>query len=323
MTTLTPTTQLTMSICALMLCAAGPTAFAAEGAAEGEEPRRDGIASRYVGDVGIAEDPAVLFAEDFEDDQIKARGWYDTNGWPKRLLVTDEDQATGSRSLKLVYPKGSTGPWLRAPHFKQGQDTVHVRYYRKWSDDWDWGGPGDGNGHDTRLVASGPDIPSRAYKSHDAIAVNMESCTHFDPWKRGLFGLMLINKKEYLTDTLKQIRKGRNDEGHKLRGHEWWLATVDGSRSPKSEPGQWYCVEYMAQMNTPGEADGRLQCWIDGKLVYDIQDCTIRDADHADVQWHRWWIGPYFHGGTTKDQHSYIDSVVIATEYIGPKQDAE
>lgn len=296
---------------------------AAEGDAEGPEPRTDGIAARYVGDVGIGADPAVVLAEDFEDDGLRERGWYDLNGWGKRLIVSDEDSATGERSLQLIYPEGHTGPWLRAPHFDRGYETLHVRYYRKWAAGWDWGGPGDGNGHDTRLVANGPDVGQRAYKDADAIVLMMESCTHFNPWKRGLFGLMQYTRKEYFSDAMQQARRARDPEGHRLRGREWWLATVDGSRSPRSEPGRWYCVEYGATMNTPGQADGRIQGWIDGVLVYDIQDCLIRDADQGELLWRRWWIGPYFHGGTTQDQRSAIDSLVIATDYVGPISQAQ
>lgn len=281
------------------------------------------LAEQYPRDKGIGKDPAVIFHEDFEDDRLKERGWYDLAGWGKSLTVSDDDQATGRRSLKLFYPKGKTGPWCRAPHFDKGYDTVYVRYYRKWSDDWDWGGPGDGNGHDTRLVSGGPDTPRRAYKNHDKNVLMMESCTHFDPWKRGLFGLMLHNKPSVFNDTLKQSYKRKEQDGHKLRGREWWLATTDQSRSPKSEPGQWYCVEYMASMNTPGREDGEIKAWIDGKLYYHIKDVLIRDESMPDLQWRRWWIGPYFHGGTTKDQSSYIDSIVIATKYIGPIAEGE
>jgi len=276
------------------------------------------IAEKYPGDRDIADDPAVVFAEDFEDDDLKARGWYDLNGWGKRLVVTDEDKATGAKCLKLVYPSGSTGPWFRAPHFPHGHRTLYVRYYRKWADGWNWGGPGDGNGHDTRLVANGPGLPTQAYKAKDTAVLMMESCTHFAPWRRGLFGLMLFTKKPFLTDAIRASRKTQEAHGHRLRGGEWWLATVDRSRSPKSPPGRWFCVEYMGTLNTPGEADGEIKGWIDGELVYHVENCTIRDGAASDATWRRWWVGPYFHGGTTRDQHSYLDSVVVATAYVGP-----
>lgn len=312
--------DLTPIICVLTLVglAVAPPVLAA--ADHGDDA---GIAARYPGDVGIGEDPAVILAEDFEDDGLRKRGWYDINGEGKRILVSDDDHITGERSLKLIYPEGHTGPWMRAPHFAQGHDTVHVRYYRKWADGWEWGGPGDGNGHDTRLIANGPDVPKQAYKDSDAWVLMMESCTHLGKWQRGHFGLMLFAKSDFYSEAAKQVQQTLRPQGHQPKGREWWLATVDQSRAPRSESGRWYCVEYAATMNTPGQADGRVQGWIDGVQVYDVRDCLIRDADQSELQWRRWWLGPYFHGGTTREQASYLDSLVIATSYIGPIVEAE
>ena len=125
-----------------------------QSAGQAGEDKSVGIAAKYVKDVGIAKSRAVIFAEDFEDENMPARGWYDLHAWKKHLLITDEDKATGSKCLKIIYAKGSSGPWFRAPHFKHGYETLYVRYYRKWADGWNWGGPHDGNGHDTRLVAN-------------------------------------------------------------------------------------------------------------------------------------------------------------------------
>jgi len=297
---------------AAVLCAATLCAAAAEETAEA------GIASKYVKDAGIAKDPDVIFYEDFEDDQLRARGWYDLHGWGKALVVTDEQKATGKKSIKIVYEKGGTGPWFRAPHFKHGIETMHVRYYRKWMDGWNWKGPGDGNGHDTRLVANGPELPKQAYKANDMTVLMMESCTHFNPWRRGLFGLMLYTRGRYISGAIRASRKKQEEHGHRLKGGEWWLATTTKERSPKSPPGKWFCVEYMGKMNTPGKADGEIKGWIDGKLYYHVKNCMIRDGDAKSATWRRWWVGPYFHGGTTKEQWSYLDSLVVATRYIGP-----
>ena len=293
-------------------------AAAAAGDAEAVPEPDAGIASKYVMDKGIGKDPDVIFHEDFEDEDLRARGWYDLHSWKKHLLITPEDKATGSKCIKIVYPKGTCGPWFRAPHFKHGIETMHVRYYRKWMDGWDWTGKGDGNGHDTRLVANGPQLPKQAYKANDMTVLMMESCTHFNPWRRGLFGLMLYTRRQHITDAIRTKRREEEAQGHKLRGGEWWLATTDRKRSPKSPPGRWFCVEYMGRMNTPGKADGEIKGWIDGKLYYHIKNTMIRDGSAKDATWRRWWVGPYFHGGTNKEQWSYLDGLVIAKRYVGP-----
>jgi len=225
-----------------ILALAAVIAVCAPAAALCEETEQ-GIAAKYPGDAGIEKDPAVVFREDFEDDRLTERGWYDLAGWGEKLVITGEDKATGAKCIKIVYPKGGTGPWFRAPHFKHGYETMHVRYYRKWADGWDWTGPGDGNGHDTRLVANGPELPKEAYKDQDLVVLMMESCTHLGDWKRGLFGLMLYSRDQYVTPAVKEQRQKEAAQGHRLMGGEWWLATADKSRSPSSPPGKWYCVE--------------------------------------------------------------------------------
>ena len=177
---------------------------------------------------------------------------------------------------------------------------------------------GDGNGHDTRLVSNGQELPDEAYKANDGPVIMMESCTHFNPWHRGPFGLMLFTKSKYLTENILNTRTPLYEQGHKGK-NEFWFATADKSPWPEAIPGKWYCVEYVGKMNTPGKANGQIKGWLDGKIVYDIQNVMIRDADTNDFTWRRWWVGPYFHGGTNQDQSSYIDSIVIATKYIGPR----
>jgi hypothetical protein len=71
-------------------------------------------------------------------------------------------------------------------------------------------------------------------------------------------------------------------------------------------------------MNTPGQNDGVLRAWIDGRLAYERTDWRWRDVDSLKIE--RIWMNVY-HGGTVpapQDVHLYIDNVVIARQYIGP-----
>lgn len=81
---------------------------------------------------------------------------------------------------------------------------------------------------------------------------------------------------------------------------------------------QWYSVEQYLRMNTPGELDGALRAWVDGRLAYECTDWRWRTVDTLKIE--QIWMNVY-HGGTVPapaDIHLYMDNVVIARSYIGP-----
>jgi hypothetical protein len=87
---------------------------------------------------------------------------------------------------------------------------------------------------------------------------------------------------------------------------------------------RWYCVEQYVKLNTPGKdggkgaLDGVLRAWIDGRPAFEKTDIRFRDVESLKVD--EVWLNVY-HGGTKpspRDQHLYVDNVVIARSYIGP-----
>jgi hypothetical protein len=90
---------------------------------------------------------------------------------------------------------------------------------------------------------------------------------------------------------------------------------------------RWYCVEQYVKLNTPGEGDGEgardgvLRAWIDGRPAYEKTDVRFRDVPELKIE--QIWMNIY-HGGTVpspRDQHLYVDNVVVARKSIGPLGD--
>ena len=74
----------------------------------------------------------TLLKEDFEDDRLKERGFFDIN-WGKRtkLSIVGEDEVksfSGKACLKINYTKGSAGGWMH--HRLKGVPEFYCRYYR-------------------------------------------------------------------------------------------------------------------------------------------------------------------------------------------------
>ncbi len=62
--------------------------------------------------------------------------------------------------------------------------------------------------------------------------------------------------------------------------HSQWgeAYTFDHNGVKHFQPGKWHKIKIRVKMNTPGEENGVLQCWLDGELVIDLRDMVYRTA---------------------------------------------
>jgi hypothetical protein len=72
----------------------------------------------------------------------------------------------------------------------------------------------------------------------------------------------------------------------------------------------------MVQANTPGQRNGRIAFWLDGKLTADFGNLRFRDVDTLKID----RFGLSFHIGSNPNGESkkWYDNVVAASSYIGP-----
>ena len=84
------------------------------------------------------------------------------------------------------------------------------------------------------------------------------------------------------------------------------------------ENNRWYCIEQYVRLNTPGQRDGILRGWVDGKPAFEKTDVRLRDVPTLKIE--TVWINLYHGGAWTAEteDHLYIDNVVISREYVGP-----
>ena len=267
-------------------------------------PVLTGLAGRYPGDTGIAKDPDVVFACDFEAGNWPAE--WGLAAPPKNAETIAADAALkfqpySSKALRVTVDKGGHyGLSLEFPFRKRTgsePEEIHFRYYLRLADDWrparggklpgiggtygrgGWGGrPSDGiNGWSARGLFTG----RRGGKTATGFY-----CYHAD--QRTIYG------DHWVWD----------------RGGRGFLAN-----------NRWYCIEQYARLNAPGKADGILRGWIDGRPAFEKTDIRMRDA--KDLKIETVWLNVYFGGTWTAkyENHLYLDSVVIARKYIGPMTD--
>ncbi len=268
----------------------------------------EGLAAKVPGDVGLKSDPAVLLVEDFESDPktvswMKPDGWFDAVSFAPGagMELTEKVAAGGKRSLQYNLKKGkqSSGGMF---HKIKPSPTLHYRYYRMFEKGWEW--PKGYGPHDVGIYGWKGEFPGPS---------NADLCFLADFWMTG-DTVVRINTPRQKVDPNRWMKENAGAPappgGH---GLPW-----NRSKPDPIVPGQWHCVEVMAKVSSPGKSDGAAKLWVNGKLVSDVSGLPLRDEDHADMLFTLFFVGPYFHPGSPKDQVHWIDQIVVATEYIGP-----
>ena len=292
-------------------------------------PADSGIAARYPGDKNIANDPAVIFADDFESYTSPSQL---TSKWssayqPSNLRIATEqgNYYAGSKALEMTLPVSTSevANALRKTLLPE-QDTVYLRVYTKFAANYNVVGSNH-NGLDLRGKYPGPGIkPPTDGTGFFLFTINnniqgagrpgevvpgYSQLYCYWPFQRDVFG------DHWFSDGY--VVPYDNTIGNK----GLWLAyptqypdfRVIANWQPQLN--KWYCYELMVKLNTPGQNDGEVKHWIDGNVVGDFPNLFIRSistlkVDMATIALHA------LHSEQVNKK--YYDNVVVATQYIGP-----
>jgi hypothetical protein len=93
----------------------------------------EGLSVKYPGDAGIEKDPVVLFTENFESGDMKK--WDQQRGG---VVMSNDKPNFGQWSVQMVMERGKNTGGDAIKWFMPGADTVHVRFYVKFSPDYQY-----------------------------------------------------------------------------------------------------------------------------------------------------------------------------------------
>ncbi len=281
-----------------------------------DEPQTDpilGLAKNYPNDREIAKDSNVIFATNFE-----AKNWneeWTTAGKMNVIDTVSEDAARkfetlDQKALRIKIAKGSTGALNTLYKFQKETgsepEEIYFRYYLRLGEDWNQtlqGGKMPGISGTYGVAGWG------GRKSHGTDGWSARGAFRLSiPEGNPLAGLHPIGTYCYHADM-----PGYYGDG-------WvWQNDYRGFL----EKNRWYSIEQYLKLNTPGEKNGILRAWVDGRLAFEKTDIRFRHVEKLKIE--QIWMNIY-HGGTKPspyDQHAFIDNVVIAKKYIGPMKRAE
>ena len=299
-------------------CLVPATAFAIDPLPEGNS----GIAAAYPNDDGIADDPAVVFFDDFESYADQTGLW---DRWDNtfqqdqtRIATEAENIWAGAQAVEFTLPQqdvelSNAVVKVVSPE----RDVLFLRYYSKFSTPFDVVGSShngssisahyeDENGQSTPgIPADGMNKFLVAYENWRGEAETMSpgdlNVYVYHPLQRDNYGDHFFPTRLVMPNTSLPF-----DFGPDFIPRDDVIQELD----------RWYCYELMVQANTPGELDGRIAFWLDGVLAADFQNLRLRDIDTLTID--RFSVGLHAGSSVNGEQKKWYDNVVAADSYIGP-----
>lgn len=291
-----------------------------------------GIASAYPGDQDIEKDPDVLFRSGFEDG---FNGWTKYNEKVSRIVRDSTNAYGGSSYLQTTATRGVNTGGDVVLRLSEGVDQLYLRFYTKF----------DKNTvmphHFVKIRAFYPEPywgnagkrPRGDEAFWTGIEPNSESKWQFYTYWHEMHSWQTYEGKP-------------NPE----RGDNPYYGNVFRPDNQVSfEREEWICVEAMMKANTPGKYDGEMAFWINGVkqgewkpgfpegvwrsdkfLTSTDEDLPMQPFEGFNFRTNervkineislQWYVSEKFaKKGTVDENIVYFDDVVIATEYIGPK----
>lgn len=281
----------------------------------------EGIAAKYPGDKGIAGDPSVIFADDFEsyaDAMGLAANWNDGVYRSVRIATETANVFAGKQALELTSPK-QDAEWSNtvARHLSTELDVLFLRYYTKYDPRFDVvGSSHNGGGISAHYFVSGmatPGVPANGTNKF---------LMEFEAWRGEVAEPNPGSLNVYLYHPAQRSMYGDHffPDGTVLPN-----SSLPGDFGPGfvkrpnlvPELGRWYCHELMLRANTPGARDGEIALWVDGALVGRFPNLRLRDV--ATLKIDRFNLSLHIGSNPKSETSKWYDNVVAATSYIGPR----
>lgn len=284
-------------------------------------PAEYGLSALYPGDLGIENDSACVFYENFESS-LTLEKWDQewANAGTGKILQSAEKAHNGMNSYQaeMIRPNKIPSSIGIRKFLKPGYDCLFFRYYAKYAPDADLF---HGATHNAGSICAR--LPSELHESYAGVYPNGRNLytVVLDTWRPDTLTKSPGNVAFYCYHL---------NQGHQWGDHFFPSGNVlPGGRNlfgnqfvPRPdfipELNRWYCYEIMVQANTPGKRDGRIAFWIDGKLMGDFPNLLFREIEN--LKPNRVGFGLYTDNqNITSNVTMWFDDVVVATDYIGPR----
>ncbi|WP_421862711.1 polysaccharide lyase [Motiliproteus sp.] len=264
-----------------------------------------GLAAAFVRDQGIERHPDVVYTDRFNDTPDKP--WVDVRD-PLGVETVESENSTGfapfdGSGLSIMFSPRAHTAISMALRLKtlmgEEPESMYFRYYLRLGNDWN-------------SDRGGGKFPGFS-GTYDRAGWGGRRPDGYNGWSaRGMF-LSTVDKGPH---------RGKTPIGNYIYHVDH--ANVYGEQRSWSsfesllEKERWYSIEQFIKLNSPGNNDGELKAWVDGRLVMSLDNLRFRDTEALKVE--KVWFD-FYHGGGSRpssEQHLFIDNLVVAKRYIGP-----
>lgn len=194
----------------------------------------------------------------------------------ERTRIVEDADTTHRNTLEVLYPKGAVGPRVGGAQFiiplKPSEQYV-LSYDFRLSNDFDF-----------RRGGKLPGLTSGGSKYTGG---------HKPDQGQGWSARFMWREKGQMVLYLYSIdMRGKWGDNHLLD-------------MPSLERGRWYHLKQSIRLNVPGSKDARIQVWVDGESVLDLQNIRLRIGDQGQID--TFYFSTFF-GGNTADWGPHNDS---------------
>lgn len=242
----------------------GSAGSSGSGGSSGSSGSGSGLSSQYPGDVGIENDPAVVWVENFEEGSVAAvtARYEDSKNAAGMELVADVPAASsGSASMKLT----ASGAGPNATDFYKrldpGYDELFVRYYAKYESGVTW--------HHTGVWVGGYNPASNWPSPQAGLKPNGDDrfSVSFEPVSAG------PNPRMDFYNYWMQMHSWMDNPSGSTA---YYGNTLIHQSSLYADDDQWMCLEVQVKLNPdPGSGAGaELSLWKNDQSVVHFTDAS-------------------------------------------------
>ncbi|MFP4418632.1 MAG: polysaccharide lyase, partial [Chitinispirillaceae bacterium] len=242
-----------------------------------------GLASQYPGDEGIESDPDVIFAHDFDEDW---RSDWSSIGYEQYGAEANESEGNGfepfmGKAARSRIPAGENNGMSLYYDFAEEigyePEEVYFRYYLRFGENW-------------QATVDGGKLPGLG-GTYNRAGWGGAPSHGDDGWSARATFRPRLSDDNPLAPASNPIGSYCYHGGMDTQYGDIWVWT-EGANG-YLENNRWYSVEQYVKMNTPGQNDGIIRAWVDGRLAFEKTDIRFRDVDHLKIE--RIWMNIY-HG---------------------------
>ena len=252
--------------------------------------------------------PGTVFFADEAESEAGFDRFLSVSGRGTRATLSTTVAHRGSGSYEFLSPArdGAESGTNATIYFgPEGYDVVYFRRYIRFAEDYDQGNLNHVGGGLAGVAGSDPwaGMGQAGIKPTG----NDRFTASFEPWKdwgrHPAPGYMYFYA--YWMD-MKQDRDGN-----------YWGNFIQPPPEQRLVParGHWICLEQMLRANDPGEANGELAGWVDGRLYLHATGIRWRASDEVRIK--RANVLVYIHQAR-QDNRVWYDDISLSTGYIGP-----